>query len=331
VPTRDVNDPPGGGRTMRAAANVSHAFNFRRTIADFPLMIVARWLAMSRAVRASVDQGGNTDLRRTLIIAGVAALLTMTGQARAQANRTFVSGHGLDTNPCSLAAPCRSFAQALTQTNAGGEITVLDSAGYGTLTIDKSITITNPGGVEAGITTTASQTAVTINAQFARITLRGLTLQGGGVGQSGIQAHIPGPDTLNIIGCVIKDFTGAGIDLTGVNNVTIADSFAPNNGTGISSTLSAASVGHTTVTGNNIGISLDSTSAMLFDLFVNNNSTTGILLGTQGSYLLQNSTAVFNGVTDISNNSGLGVNNLIIMKNSLANQITGNHTSGGIH
>jgi hypothetical protein len=145
-----------------------------------------------------------------IIAAAVAALLTMTGQAQAQANRTFVSGHGVDTNPCSLAAPCRSFAQALTQTNASGEITVLDSAGYGTLTINKSITITNPGGVEAGITTTAGQTAITINTSpTIVVTLRGLTLEGGGVGQNGISSG--GGGTLNIIGCVIKDFVNVGI------------------------------------------------------------------------------------------------------------------------
>src|SRR5262249_54412423 len=98
-------------------------------------------------------------MRPTFITAAatVAALLTVAGQAQAQANRTFVSGQGSDSNPCSLAAPCRSFAGALAQTNAGGEITVLDSAGYGTVTINKSVTITNPGGVEAGVTTTSNQ------------------------------------------------------------------------------------------------------------------------------------------------------------------------------
>jgi hypothetical protein len=71
------------------------------------------------------------------VVAGFAALI-LFGPAWAQANRTFVSGHGADSNPCSLVAPCRSFTQALTQTNAGGEITILDPAGYGSVTINKS-------------------------------------------------------------------------------------------------------------------------------------------------------------------------------------------------
>ncbi|MGH6812149.1 MAG: hypothetical protein ACREDM_07315 [Methylocella sp.] len=46
--------------------------------------------------------------------------------AQAGPNRTFVSGKGTDSGACTRAAPCRSFAFALTQTNAGGEIDVLD-------------------------------------------------------------------------------------------------------------------------------------------------------------------------------------------------------------
>ena len=58
----------------------------------------------------------------------VAALGLATG-AHGAAQRTFVASTGVDTNPCSLVAPCRSFAQAATQTNSKGEIIVLDSAG----------------------------------------------------------------------------------------------------------------------------------------------------------------------------------------------------------
>src|SRR5215472_3720025 len=90
----------------------------------------------------------------TPLLAAAFALVTLAGIAAAQAQsaRSFVSGHGADTNNCALAAPCRSFQRAHDQTNSGGEIAVLDTAGYGSLIISKSITITNPGGVEAGIT-----------------------------------------------------------------------------------------------------------------------------------------------------------------------------------
>jgi hypothetical protein len=70
--------------------------------------------------------------------------------AQAGPNWTWVSGHGTDSGACPLAAPCRTFAFALTQTAAGGEIYVLDPAGYGTVTITKAISIVNDGvGVAA--------------------------------------------------------------------------------------------------------------------------------------------------------------------------------------
>src|SRR5215831_4413010 len=107
---------------------------------------------------------GGRPMRAVFIIAAASAavLLTAAEPARAQANRTFVSGHGSDSNPCSLAAPCRSFAQAITQTNAGGEIAVLDTAGYGAVTITKSISIVNEDGVEAGVTVTTATDGITV-------------------------------------------------------------------------------------------------------------------------------------------------------------------------
>jgi hypothetical protein len=225
-------------------------------------------------------------------VIGFAVLPILSGSAWAQANRTFVSGHGVDTNPCSLAAPCRSFAQALTQTNAGGEITVLDSAGYGTLTIGKSITITNPGGVEAGITTTLGETAITINPSSSIVvTLRGLTLEGGGVGE-GIALTPTAPGTLNIIDCVVKDFAGIGIGIfpafsgnTTEMHVLIANSFVLNNaGSGIAispqsaSTFVVYAINHTTVTGN--GTSGNDAGILV-------NSSAGFLSGTISSVYAQ--------------------------------------------
>ena len=68
----------------------------------------------------------------------------------AQLQRTFVSGFGSDSNVCSHAAPCRTFGQAISQTNAGGEVYVLDTAGYGPFTITKTISVVAQG-VTAGI------------------------------------------------------------------------------------------------------------------------------------------------------------------------------------
>src|ERR1700722_18403572 len=78
-------------------------------------------------------------------------LCAIAGQAFAQATRTWVSGTGDDANPCSRTAPCKTFAGAISQTAAGGEIDALDPGGFGTLTITKAITIDGGGGVVASV------------------------------------------------------------------------------------------------------------------------------------------------------------------------------------
>jgi hypothetical protein len=91
------------------------------------------------------------------------------------AQRTFVSGHGNDANDCSLDAPCRSFATAITRTDPKGEIVVLDSAGYGRVTIDKSVAIIAPPGIHAGITASGGANGVDIDGAAITVTLRGLS------------------------------------------------------------------------------------------------------------------------------------------------------------
>src|SRR6201992_3035728 len=64
-----------------------------------------------------------------------------TAPAYAQASRTWVSGVGDDANPCSRTAPCKTYAGAISKTATNGEINCLDPAGFGAVTITKSITI----------------------------------------------------------------------------------------------------------------------------------------------------------------------------------------------
>jgi hypothetical protein len=170
--------------------------------------------------------------RAFIVIAGLALAGLGATPAMAQSNRTFVSGHGDDSNPCTVTFPCRSFAYAITQTNAGGEITTMDAAGYGLVTIDKAISITNDGAGEAGISVGSAVNGITINVGDSDVVnLRGLTLIGNGVGISGI-AFI-GSGTLNVINCTIRDNAQYGISVTPSFNgqVLIADTTTANNAT----------------------------------------------------------------------------------------------------
>src|SRR5882724_7473349 len=117
------------------------------------------------------------------VLAGLLALGLPVSPAQALNTRSFVSAtSGLDTNTCSRAAPCRTFAGAYAQTAADGEINTLDPGGYGPLTITHSISIVSGVGA-AGVLVPSGQVGITINAGASDIiNLRGLVIEGAGVG-----------------------------------------------------------------------------------------------------------------------------------------------------
>src|SRR3982751_5037465 len=120
------------------------------------------------------------NIRRFLSILPIAVLvLVCASMAQAQATRTWVSGVGDDANPCSRTAPCKTFAGAISKTAAGGEISALDPAGFGIVTITKSITISGDGTL-AGILS-AGTNGVIVNAGANDVViLRRLSIHGAG-------------------------------------------------------------------------------------------------------------------------------------------------------
>jgi hypothetical protein len=125
----------------------------------------------------------------SFICAASQALLA--APAHAQSTRTWVSGVGNDANPCTRTAPCQTWAGAFANTVAGGEIDVLDPGGFGTLTINKSITLDGGGGQVAsvlvsganGINVAAGATDVVIirNVRFQGILGNGSNPGGAGI------------------------------------------------------------------------------------------------------------------------------------------------------
>lgn len=140
-------------------------------------------------------------------LALVAALLAGSGCALAAAQRTFVASTGADTNPCTLTSPCRSFGTALAATADGGEIIVLDSAGYGAVIITKSVAITAPPGIYAGISVASlSGVGVTVNGAGISVALRGLTVNSTAAGTyTGI--YFTAGSKLAIERCTVRGFT----------------------------------------------------------------------------------------------------------------------------
>src|SRR5215831_17548164 len=120
------------------------------------------------------------------LLATAVACSFVTAPANARA-RVFVASYGNDANPCTFGSPCKTFQQAVNVVDAGGEVTAIDSAGFGPIAITKAVTLTSPDGVEAGIVPVAGGDAIDINAGASdAVTLHGLTIDGGGVGTYGI-------------------------------------------------------------------------------------------------------------------------------------------------
>jgi hypothetical protein len=207
---------------------------------------------------------------------------------------TWVSGHGTDSGACTLAAPCRTFAFALTQTAAGGLIDVLDPAGYGLVTITKAISILNDGVGVAGIGTSAGN-AITINAGASDVHLRGLTIEGLGTGTNGI-FYSGGTfgGTLAIENCVIRNFAGAGIFVGPTGSAVISGVLSKvitnNNGVGIvvNGTLTTGASLNVTIvdseaSNNGIGINVASanTAVTVRNVVASNNGNIGLLAQTK--------------------------------------------------
>lgn len=124
-------------------------------------------------------------LSAALLALGLTSISTM---AQAAPPKVFVASTGNDANDGGRATPKRSFQAAHDAVAAGGEIVALDTAGYGAVTITKSVGIVVPPGV-TGFVTVASGNGITINAGTSDVvTLRGLIVQGAGSQGSGVYA-----------------------------------------------------------------------------------------------------------------------------------------------
>jgi hypothetical protein len=119
------------------------------------------------------------------IIVSLVLSLSSAALINAQATRTWVSGVGDDANPCSRTAPCKTYQGAISKTATNGEINSIDPAGFGAVTITKSITI-DGGPFMAGVLSSGTN-GIIINAAGAQVTLRNLTLDGFTTGLNGIR------------------------------------------------------------------------------------------------------------------------------------------------
>ena len=220
--------------------------------------------------------------RLSSAVSAIALLGALASVSAEAAVRAYVRSDGNDGNAgtgCLLNNPCRTFATAHSVVDPGGEIVALDAAGYGPVTITKSVTITANPGYFAGIAA-SSGTAVTIATAAVEVTLRGLNINS--IGAS-IGVSMTDGARLSVDNCVIQNFTGNGVEVHTGATVRIVDSLIRDNNYGVhlnggatatilgskildstgigvfvqgnlASTTTSASISDSAVTGGNTGI-----------------------------------------------------------------------------
>jgi len=231
-----------------------------------------------------------------------------TAPAQAQRARVFVASYGNDSNPCTFLSPCKTFQQAVNVVAAGGEVTAIDSAGFGPINITQSVTITSPAGVEAGIVT-GGDVAINIDAPGATIVLRGLTLEGNYTASDGINATAAG--AIEIYDCTLHNFTFDGISIQSpaamsvvISNTVVSDvQGSAGEGTGIFLNTNGgniiATLDRVTVDNNTTGIYVSGGSgtieALISNSHIDNSLNYGLIVfgnggGSTANLALRNTT-----------------------------------------
>jgi Right handed beta helix region len=252
------------------------------------------------------------------------------GSASALNNRSAVSVGGLDSNPCTVASPCRSFSVALAATASGGEVVALDSAGYGPFTIHQDVTVTGAPGIHAAITAPAG-VAIDISGG-SHVFLANLTILGNGSGTTGIRNT--GALFLHVQNCFIEGFAGFGVVQPSGSMRTLVDhSTIDNDATGIEFADSSGVVDSSTINDcQNFGIRVVNTASPPTSFVVTssmlrwNQVGVDVAANTSGSGVR----ATIDRCSFVNNGAGVQVNEVagafttvILMSNNLES-ITGN-------
>ena len=169
--------------------------------------------------------------RRILVgCAGFAAL--QAASASAASNRTWVSSTGAGVT-CSRAAPCATFQDAHDNTNFGGEINCVDSADFGSVNINKSISIICDNAPGRVLATVSAAISVSASASDV-IVLSGLDLNGFQSGNVGVLIQ-GATGKVQIRNSTVQRFSIAGIHWvgTGSSQLVITDSSVHDNSVNI--------------------------------------------------------------------------------------------------
>jgi hypothetical protein len=147
---------------------------------------------------------------------------------------TWVSATGTDAGDCTIDAPCRTFQYAHDKTRNGGTIKALSPGSFGSLRINRSISV-DGNGFNPAIESKIAGTAVNIDFS-GPVILRNLTIdQGAPDGTANVGIGASTSAILHVHNCVIRGYI-YGIYFgpqSGVGELYVADTLIADNGTGI--------------------------------------------------------------------------------------------------
>jgi hypothetical protein len=213
--------------------------------------------------------------------------------------RTWVSPTGLDTNPCTREQPCRNFGAAIAAVAAGGEVVALESAGYGPVTITKSVTIVAPAGVHAAIAPSSGNAITLSAADTDHVVLRNLYLNSQGA-SFGLDANTVA--ALYVEGCVVSGFSDTGIlfdPTTSGARLYVSDTAVRRSGSrgirvvggsGLRATLDSVRLHQ-----NNQGVFVASAEATMRDCVASGGGNIGFVASSGSKVMIENSVSASNG------------------------------------
>ena len=229
--------------------------------------------------------------------------------AQGQAARTFVSSAGSDANDCSRSAPCRNFQRGHDAVVAGGEVVALDSAGYGAVSITKSVTITGEGVHAAATSPSGGGSVVSVNGAGITVVLRNIQIQSHPTSASGNGIFARNFAVLHLEDCTVRaastglHFLPSSADGTQARKLFIKDSIFRNNGGSGILLSNAADTGSLSATiertrmENNAfgGGEFRLTKVTLRDCLASGNAFTGILASEGAEVNVESCVATYNG------------------------------------
>jgi hypothetical protein len=259
--------------------------------------------------------------------------------ASAQATRTWVSGDGDDANPCSLTAPCKTWAGAIAKTVAGGEIDALSPGGFGGVTITKAITLDGGGGQVASVLVSGTN-GINVSAGASDVVIiRNLRINGVKSGLNGIQ--FSSGAQLSVENCDIFGFTKSAINVnatatTGSAELYVTNTYITNSASGISLATAGAQIAAVIdrsdiINMTNNGVATSGSGAMSVTITNSAITSSNVAVtagGSQSGVNVDSSTLVNNNTVFNAAASGsvIRISNNIIYSNSANFSIAGGAT-----